>query len=392
MGRKVLDQQESKKQTICLCMIVKNEEEVITQAFDSVSNIVDYIVVCDTGSTDDTIEIMEDWFKDNNIKGEVHQRPWVDFSHNRTEAFNYAKGKCDYIMTLDADEVIAPYKDGKAMLGHKLLTIPELTTDRVEIRTVYGPVVYNRTQFFKDGLDWSWRWPIHEICSAPEAETTSLLVDLCDVPSPTGNRRKDPNTFKRDALVFENWVLDNPTDTRGWFYVAQSYRDAGEVNKAIGALDKVADLSEWPEEKWLVTMRKSRYRREGGQDFMSVARYLWEAFDLRPHRAEPLYDLLVYFRENNQWWSALLVGELIYNLPFPEQELLFVEHEIYNWRIKDELSIVYYHIMRHEEAAQMMTELIQDKDKWDYPPKTLKRIRKNLRYCKKRIKEVEESK
>ena len=369
-----LAQQESKKQTICLCMIVKNEEEVVTRALDSVVNFVDYLVICDTGSTDDTIAVIEDWLGDNNIKGEIHRRPWVDFAHNRTEAFEYGKGKCDYIMTLDADEVIAPYKDGKAMLGHKLLTVPELLTDRVDIVTSYGPVSYNRTQFYKDGLSWSW------------------LMDLCDYPSPDGDRRKDPLRYKRDALVFENWVLDNPEDTRAWFYVSQSYRDAGESSKAIDALDKVTDLSKWPEEKWLVTLRKSRYRVDGGADFMSVSKHLWDAYNIRPTRAEPLHDLLMYFRKNSLWHPALLVGELANSIEYPQGELLFVEHEIYNWRIKDELSIVYYHLDRSEEGAKLMSDILDKKDQWSLNSDTIKRIRKNLRYCNKRMKEVKEAK
>ena len=70
-------------------MIVKNEEDVIIRAFESVINVVDYYVICDTGSTDGTIEVMEGYFKEHDLKYEIHERPWVDFAHNRTEAFNY---------------------------------------------------------------------------------------------------------------------------------------------------------------------------------------------------------------------------------------------------------------------------------------------------------------
>ena len=104
-------QQERKKQTIALCIIVKNEAKVITRAFDSVRGFVDYYCICDTGSTDGTQKVIKDYLYSYDLSGVVHERPWVDFSHNRQEAFDLGSGKCDYIMTLDADEVFAPYKD-----------------------------------------------------------------------------------------------------------------------------------------------------------------------------------------------------------------------------------------------------------------------------------------
>ena len=67
--------QANKHQTITLCMIVKDEAEVITRAFNSVKHIVDYYCICDTGSTDNTIQVIKDYFKENKLKGEVHERP-----------------------------------------------------------------------------------------------------------------------------------------------------------------------------------------------------------------------------------------------------------------------------------------------------------------------------
>ena len=60
--------------TICLNMIVKNENKIITRLFDSVINIIDTFCICDTGSTDDTVKTIENYFKEKNMKSEFMKR------------------------------------------------------------------------------------------------------------------------------------------------------------------------------------------------------------------------------------------------------------------------------------------------------------------------------
>ena len=72
------------KKNLCLSMIVKNESRIIERCLDSTKNLVDCISICDTGSTDNTVEIIEDYLKKNNIPGKVHHHTWKNFGHNRT--------------------------------------------------------------------------------------------------------------------------------------------------------------------------------------------------------------------------------------------------------------------------------------------------------------------
>ena len=72
--------------TICLNMIVKNESKIITRMLDSVYKIIDYWVICDTGSTDNTRNIIINYFKEKQINGELIEEPWQNFGYNRTYA------------------------------------------------------------------------------------------------------------------------------------------------------------------------------------------------------------------------------------------------------------------------------------------------------------------
>src|SRR3990172_13007879 len=92
----------SAKPTLCLNMIVKNETKVIERCLKSVRPLIDYWVIVDTGSSDGTQQLIKAYLHD--IPGELHERPWVNFEHNRNEALELAKNKGDYILTIDADE------------------------------------------------------------------------------------------------------------------------------------------------------------------------------------------------------------------------------------------------------------------------------------------------
>ena len=81
--------------TLCINMIVKNESKIITRMLDTVLPIIDAYCICDTGSTDNTVKVIEDYFKEKNIPGKVVVEPFINFSHNRNFALNACEGLSD---------------------------------------------------------------------------------------------------------------------------------------------------------------------------------------------------------------------------------------------------------------------------------------------------------
>ena len=88
--------------TISLCLIVKNESEIITRLIRSCKSIIDYYIIVDTGSNDNTIDIIKQEMGD--INGEIHERKWINFGHNRTELMELCHNKTDLLLLADADE------------------------------------------------------------------------------------------------------------------------------------------------------------------------------------------------------------------------------------------------------------------------------------------------
>src|SRR5436190_21012115 len=90
--------------SICLCMIVKNEANVLARCLASCRELIDYWVICDTGSTDGTQELIRHELA--GTPGELHEHEWVDFGHNRSELMKLARGKADYLLLIDADMTV----------------------------------------------------------------------------------------------------------------------------------------------------------------------------------------------------------------------------------------------------------------------------------------------
>jgi glycosyltransferase involved in cell wall biosynthesis len=81
-------------------MIVKDEAKVIEKCLSSVKPLIDYWAIVDTGSSDNTKQLIDKMIA--GIPGEFHERPWVNFAHNRNEALEFTKNKGDYVLFIDA--------------------------------------------------------------------------------------------------------------------------------------------------------------------------------------------------------------------------------------------------------------------------------------------------
>ncbi len=139
------------EQTICLCMIVKNERHVLRRCLEAVRGLVDTWVVVDTGSTDGTQQLVRECMA--SLPGALYERPWKNFGHNRTEALNLARGGADYILMVDADEYIAPEP------GFRW---PRLEADAYHLLARNGAVDWYRTQLVRAALPWRYEGVLHE--------------------------------------------------------------------------------------------------------------------------------------------------------------------------------------------------------------------------------------
>ncbi|MBK8816394.1 MAG: glycosyltransferase [Methylococcaceae bacterium] len=276
-----------RKLKICLCMIVKNESHIILETLSSISRYLDYWVICDTGSTDNTPEIIEAFFKQAEIPGELHKVEWKNFGYNRTQVFSLAYKKADYLWVIDADDFL---------VGH--LDFNGLNADSYRLKYVLGSITYYRDQLFRSDLEWEYKGVLHEYpyCRSKEQPSKAILHGDYYIQARTAGARSklDPKQkYLADAQILEQALSieqDPGLVARYLFYLAQSYRDAGEHEKAIKWYRDRVDAGGWVEEVWYAIYQIGRQFEWLGNFDKAKLAYL-EAYEYRPIRAESLYSV-----------------------------------------------------------------------------------------------------
>jgi GR25 family glycosyltransferase involved in LPS biosynthesis len=238
-------------------MIVKNEAHIITKTFDNLLEnfTFDYYVICDTGSTDDSIQVIQSYFKSKSISGEILQHEWKNFGHNRTLALKSAYNKTDYLLIFDADDSIS---------GSLKSCLPKkLTADKYQL--VFGPgVSYTRPLLVNNRKHWKFVGVLHEYLTADDSMQEMSKCKSADViltggyniiSGRSGARSKNVNKYADDAEVLRKAILtesDEMLRCRYIFYCAQSYRDAGRHDEAIAYYTKCMNSEKsWLQERWV---------------------------------------------------------------------------------------------------------------------------------------------
>lgn len=356
----------NRRPSICLNMILKDEAHVIRRCLNSVRSIVDCWVIVDTGSTDGTQAIVREHLAD--LPGELIERPWVDFAHNRTEALAYARDRADYIFVIDADEIL-DIAEGFEM--------PQLTADFYTVEVCYGDYTYLRKQLVRSALAWRYRGVVHEYITCDEAQPGQLLAGLRTIPYHEGARSRDPHTYHRDALLLEKALLDEPQNARYVFYLAQSYRDAGDLELALRHYKRRAAMNGWSEEVWFALYQIAQIKQLMNAPWAEIMEDYLAAYQYQPKRSEPLYRIGAHFLARGEYHAAQLFFDRAMQIPSPNSEALFVERSIYDYLLPLEYAVTCHYVGHYDEAIDINNKLLSQAA---LPPRAFLQIIKNRRY------------
>lgn len=175
---------------ISLCMIVKNEESVIGRCLESVKDFVDEIIIVDTGSTDKTKEIVRKYTK------KVYDFKWVeDFSKARN--YSFSKATKEYIMWLDADDVVSKENAVKIQQIKETSEKPDIYMFKYNyLFDEYGnpTIIQNRARLLRRDKKYKWTSPIHEVI-VPSGNIVN--TDIC-----VDHRKEKINDPTRNLRIF----------------------------------------------------------------------------------------------------------------------------------------------------------------------------------------------
>ena len=347
--------------TICLVMIVRNEAAVIRRCLESVKPYIDCWVICDTGSTDATKEIIRENLA--SVPGTLYEDAWVAFDHNRILAIARARGRADYYLLINADETLQAETGLGCQLGE----------DAYVVRFT-GPTDYWVTALVSDRFEWKYFGVTHEYIQAVGADKPRKLQGVTLTHHFDGGSRA--NKYERDIALLTKALEADPQNARYMFYLAQSYRDAGYIPQAIDWYARRATAGAWEEEVFYSLYQVARLQALSTLPWPIVLNSYLIACQYRPARIEPIFQIVKYYRENQHYHLGYLFARSVVDAPYPD-DILFIERSVYEYELPLEYGICCYWTGRHEEAIRVNEAILATPN---VPPDFLETASKNRQF------------
>ena len=384
--------------TLCLNMIVKNESRVIRRLLDSVYSILDYYCICDTGSSDDTVQVIENFFREKNIPGKVIREPFRDFEYNRSFSLKACdEFDCDYVLLMDADMILWRNPKIEPKKFKQLLT----SHDAFYMFQGNENMYYKNTRIVRNRAGFSYKGVTHEYVEFPHNDISQgvLVKDIVFIQD-IGDGGAKADKFQRDIRLLREGLKKDPSNERYMFYLANSLKDLAHTQNeqissqislmetcskdlttlftnnapALGLIKNIDVVRNNLKKEQETLRRKYLFEAIDYYQMRIKAGGFWEevwyshynighayfhlgeiekalyyfqtSFVQHPQRVENLYEVVKYYRETGQNDLAVhyyLMGRKALN-SFKSRDYLFIQKDIYDYKFHFEMSILGYYV------------------------------------------------
>ena len=337
--------------TICLNMIVKDESDII---INTLTNILEkipihYWVICDTGSTDNTAELIETFFLEKGISGELIHDPWKDFAYNRTRALEFAYKKTDFIFLFDADDRI---------VGD--LVLPDLKRGSAYHMQFGNAVQWRRMPLLYNHIKWYYEGVMHEIIRTKEQYNLCSIEGNYHIATNVEVSARNKKGFKKyydDAMILvEAYNKNDKLQARYGFYAAECFRFSGKENwdKSIDWYKKVIDEKrQWIQEKyWACYQLGKMYDQLDEKE--KAWYYYFKSYEFDDSRQEAFFELIKKCREQKKFKTGYKLYKMLKPcLKQDKQHKLFITNHIYEHSLYSEMTIILYYLKKNDEVMEI---------------------------------------
>lgn len=307
--------------------MIKNESKIIKRCLDSIINICDSICITDTGSTDDTLFLIKDYFKDKKIPYIIFNDTWSNFGLNRTNSYNNANIFSDilkknifgdiytnyYGLLLDADMILESKKFDniqKNSLKHNGYTIMQYNNS----------IIYSNIRIIKLYSNWKCIGLTHEYWDGNDVSSLTFEnIAINDI----GDGGSKNDKYERDIKLLSDGIKLEPNNSRYYFYLAQSYKDNKNYLESIKYYKMRIKMGGWDEEIYISYLNISEAYILLG-DIVRFEKYALLGYNFRPSRSETIYLLCTVFRQLNQNLKSMHYYNIGANIS-PTNDILFVK-------------------------------------------------------------------
>jgi hypothetical protein len=332
--------------------IVKNEADRIGQMIASASRFACAFTIVDTGSTDGTQQRAEE------VGITVHERPWINFGVNRSEAFTLARGTADWLLALDADMTVEIDPDFD----------PDPAVDAYMIELGPPSFRYRLPLLLKGDLPWESRGAVHEYTTLPDRAYVGVPTDKVRIT--IHGDRSSPDKSRWHAALLEAELAEQPANARTVFYLAQTYWDLHDP-QALAMYRRRSEMAGWDEETFYAKYRYAMCL----SSWPAKMQALIAAWEFRPSRLEPLHEMIRELNRRSDHFTAYQMSQVSVEAT---RDNLFVHRDVWTWGMMFERSIAAWWVGRREECAELSEQVLSVPD---LPPDIRAAAERNLSLC-----------
>ncbi|MCI8339034.1 MAG: glycosyltransferase family 2 protein [Lachnospiraceae bacterium] len=326
--------------TVSLCMIVKNEEMHLARCLESVAELVEEIIIVDTGSTDRTVELASQY------TSKVYSHPWKDdFSDARN--YSFSKASMDYCMWMDADDILEE-SDKDKFLQLKRSLSPDIDIVMMRYHTSFDEAgkpsfSYFRERWIRNCAEYRWVGEVHEVIP-PKGEMIYSDIAIC-------HKKIGPGDPDRNLKIYQKMLADGKIlEPRQQYYYGRELFYHKRFEEAIAVLEGfLLSGEEWVENKIEACSICANCYNQMGQEqsaLLSLLRSM--SFDLP--RAELCCEIGKYFLEHGMYQNAIYWYETALNLPKNEYSGGFMLPDCYDYIPLMQLCVCYDRLGDSEKA------------------------------------------
>lgn len=298
---------------IVLTIMAKNEAHQIERALESALGLYDKVLLQDTGSTDDTVEVVQAFCEKHGIEFHWESHDFHDFGTNRNLMLERGRELADYQLLMDADEELTGH------LGQMTSGWPTLEHDAYVLHYA-GELDYGQPRLIFRNFPWQFEGKVHACLGVNGGQTPRGVNLRAPQIVHHGDARHDRARLERDVELLREQIESSQDVPRSCFLLAKAYEGLGNLDLAMSHYQtrvSFGRLNGPDEESYYSRFRLGVLTAEHKNDFPSAARHLLAAWEERPSRVEALRALAYY---------STVVADAI---PYPEDDMVIVHRDLY---------------------------------------------------------------
>lgn len=343
------------KPLISLVMIVKDEAKSMRQIIESVRSQIDYFVIVDTGSTDDTVAIARDALA--GIDGKIVNLPFVDFATTRNASLDIAEATgATFGLLLSGDETLVDP-------NRSLRTFCEQIRDESGLHHGSHHGTYNiqvdvsRNRFDANRLvrlsaGWRYVGVVHEVLMKDGVPPAKIRVPDCYILHAGSDSTRKRLRLYRDLEMLREQLRKAPNDTRSWYYTAQTLEGLGLNAQAHETYKTRVQLSGWIDECYEAAFGMARTAVVLQRSWNDVQQMYLDAYSIDPRRAEPLHAIAMHWNQHRNHQLAWLYASAGARMLYPTSCSLFVQKDVYDWQLAAIAGHAGYYVGEYEEGER----------------------------------------